>query len=102
MRWLPRKNREHDLERELRSDLELEAEELRDRGLTPEAAALAARRALGNFALVQETTREAWGWQWLDRLGQDLRYGVRAWRNNAGAAAVVVLTAAIGIGANTS
>ena len=42
MRWLRRKRCEYDLERELRSDLELEAEEQQEKGLSPEAARYAA------------------------------------------------------------
>src|SRR3954466_7955821 len=102
MRWQRRSQRERDLERELRADLELEAEEQRERGLSPDEAGYAARRALGNVPLIQEAAREAWGLAWLDRLRQDLSYGLRSWRNSPGVAAVVVLTAALGIGANSS
>ena len=49
-----RRKREQDLERELRSHLETEAEEQGDLH--------AARRALGNLARVKEDVREAWGW----------------------------------------
>src|SRR5947209_5355265 len=102
MRWLRRKERESDLERELRSHLELLAEEQRAEGLSGEAAGYAARRVLGNLGVIQEETREAWGLTWLHRFRSDVRYGFRAWRKNPGVAALVVLTAAIGIGANTS
>jgi putative ABC transport system permease protein len=102
MRWLRRKHREHDLERELRSDLELEAEELQQAGLPPEQARHAAQRAFGNITRVQEEIREMWQFTWLDRLAADLRYACRSLRNNPAFAAVVILTAALGIGANTS
>jgi predicted permease len=102
MPWPRRSKRERDLERELRSDLELEAEEQRANGLSPDEARFAARRALGNLPLIQEATRETWGLQWLDGSMQDLRYGIRSWRNSPGVATVVILTAALGIGANTS
>jgi hypothetical protein len=59
MRWWQVKKRDADLERELRSDLELEEEELRERGLSPENARYAARLALGNAALIREQTHEA-------------------------------------------
>src|SRR5258708_2371593 len=96
------KDREQDLERELRSDLELEAEEQRQAGLSPEEAREAARRAFGNPTLVKEETREMWRFTWFDRLANDLRYGCRNLKNNPGFAAVVILTAALGIGSNTS
>jgi hypothetical protein len=48
MKWLQIRKRNEDLERELRSDLELEEEEQRDRGLPPDEARYAARRAFGN------------------------------------------------------
>jgi hypothetical protein len=51
MRW-GRRKREEDLERELRSHLELEAQEQRENYLTPEAARYAAQRAFGNTTLV--------------------------------------------------
>ena len=67
-----RKRREHDLERELRAHLDLEAEEQRD--------PYAARRAFGNLALIQEDTRAMWRFAWLDRLAHEVRYALRSLR----------------------
>ncbi len=64
MFWHRRKQREQDLERELRADLELEAAEQQERGLSAEEARDAARRALGNAMLVKEEVREMWGWMY--------------------------------------
>ena len=101
--WGRRKReRERDLDRELRADLELETEERRRAGLSPEEARYAAQRALGNAARVKEEVRESWGFAWWDRLANDLRYGCRNLKNNPGFAAVVILTAALGIGSNTA
>ncbi len=101
MDWF-RKRRESDLERELRDHLDLEAEEQQAKGLAPEAARYSARRALGNTALIQEDVRQAWGWTWLERLGQDVRHVVRAIRRSPGFAIVAALSLGIGIGASTS
>lgn len=49
--WYHRQAREADLARELRDHLELEADEQRAAGLSPEQAAYAAHRALGLFVI---------------------------------------------------
>ena len=102
MRWWQTKRRNADLERELRSDLELEEEEQRERGLSAEEAHYAARRAFGNTTLIREQTRAVWSWSWLEQLVRDVKYGTRTLLRSPEFAFVSVLVMALGIGATTS
>ena len=77
MRWWQIRKRDADLNRELRSDLELEEEEQRERGLSAEEARHAALRAFGNPTLIREHTHEVWSWNGLENLLRDLRISVR-------------------------
>ena len=96
---------DRDIDDEIRGHLALSIQERVEQGQTPEAARLAALREFGYVPAAREDMRRVWYSRWFDMAGalaQDLRVGLRSLLRAKGMAATVVITLALGIGANAA
>ena len=97
-----RRRKLDDFTAEVEAHLQLEAERLKEQGLSAEEAQDRARRSFGNVTRARERFYESGRWLWWDHLWQDVRYGVRALLRERSVSLLCVLILALGIGASTA
>ena len=97
-----RRELEGELDRELGYHIDMLTEQNIARGMPPEQARREALRVFGNVAGLKDEVRDKWLSRFVEVVAQDVRYGIRSLRRNPGFALTIIVTMALGIGANTA
>jgi predicted permease len=98
--WWRRK--QQDFKAEIEAHLQLEADQLRADGVTPDDAQFAARRAFGNRTSAEERFYESNRWILFDHILRDIRFAARVLAKDIRFSALAILGLALGIGISTT
>jgi hypothetical protein len=101
-RIFARKRLYAELSESMQEHLDERVDELMADGMTRRQAEQAAKREFGNVALIEQRGREVWQWPTVESIAADMKFALRRLRKSPGFAIAVILTLAIGIGANAA
>src|SRR3954470_10566338 len=97
-----RERQERELDAELRYHVDMLVEQNLRQGMAPDAARREALSLFGPVAGIKDDVRDTWLSRFLETAAQDVRYGLRNLARNPGFAFIVLVTMALGIGANSA
>jgi len=99
-----REMRDRDMDQELRFHLDMLAKQLVESGFSDAEAMREARRRFGGVQQIKERGRDvtSGGWLLLGALWQDVRHAIRVLAHNPGFSLTVIVSIAIGVGANAA
>ena len=97
-----RKRLEQELDAELQFHLDMQVAEYVRQGMSPERARVAARQLFGGVEGIKDDVRDTWLTRLVETGVQDARYSLRGLRKHAGYTLAVIVTMALGIGANSA
>ena len=97
-----RRRLDEDMRLEIDTHLESLTDHYRRQGMTPDEAYIAARRQFGNPAVLRQDIHEMNSIAWIEHTVQDLRHAIRQLVRSPALTGIVIVTLALGIGANTA